>query len=79
MTKPPPTNKERNALEYKFQKIEDEMKECNFKPTLISKQYRRRKSTESGRVENKVNGMQRFYELQDLKRRQAAERLAREE
>ena len=54
------------------------MKECNFKPTLVSKPYRRR-STESGRVENKVNGMQRFYELLDLKRRQTAEKLAKEE
>ena len=74
---PPPTNKERIALEYKCQKVEKEMKECNFKPTLISKQNRRR--TETQPVENKVNGMQRFYELQDLKRRKEAEKRAREE
>ena len=51
------------------------MAECNFKPTLMAKPL---KAVAKQKAEVRVNGLQRFYELRDLQRRQDAQKKQRE-
>ena len=51
------------------------MAECNFKPTLMAKPL---KAVAKQKAEVRVNGLQRFYELRDLQRRQDAQKRQRE-
>ena len=64
VTAPPVSNKEVRALDYQISKVQKEMAECNFKPTLTAKPYRAGKVARAPEVQ--VNGLQRFYELRDL-------------
>jgi len=63
VTQPPASQKEVKALDYRLEKVEKEMAECNFKPTLTAKQTAVAKSKLAA---PQVNGLQRFYELRDL-------------
>ena len=54
------------------------MAECNFKPTLTAKPFKAVAKQNNKAPDVHVNGLQRFYELRDLQRRQDAQKKQRE-
>ena len=66
VTQPPVSNREVRALDYKIEKVQKEMAECNFKPTLTAKPFEKVAKQNAKASEVQVNGLERFYELRDL-------------
>jgi len=69
VTQPPPSHKEDKALDYRMEKVQKEMAECNFKPTLTAKPLQAVTKRNAREPQVQVNGLQRFYELKDMQRR----------
>lgn len=67
---PAPSRKQEVAEQIMRQQTEKEMQECKFRPTLESKQPKKTSA--------KVQGLDRYFELKDLHRRQQQNKLARE-
>lgn len=63
---PPSSQKDVRALDYQIEKVQKEMAECNFKPTLTAKPFHKVAMSSTKAPNLQVNGLERFYELRDL-------------